>query len=337
MENKMIITQIAKDLKDYTAEEKEAGMRREIGLGYEGEIFYFDYAIDGYKDVCGLLRELIQHTANFDRDTSEDASIYLKGVFSIAIKYLGENGIDNIKNKIKNNKITFELDTLSNYKNKFKTVNKQEITNDKNIISIQAQSEKKEENDDVVQKESLDEGQYFIIHLNNNAHPVPTYRGYGSDPIDNSMFRDVIQIERQVKVKKGFFEKIETQYSFREVMIIAEKINGEMYDVITGEKIEKHSLNPGEYRCSEVDGLSYSKSHVLTKKEVVDQLSRYKPDDIERYKQFMEDTKRDSIKWYKVKYPEEALKKERERHEKEIEDNFDDFMNKFRQRNRDVY
>lgn len=334
-EERIVITKIEKDLDQYSDKELKEGLKVLIGFGYNGNIEYFDKPATEIVDIGRLAyNQFNGRISSMDRDVSDTAYMCLKSLLALGTNYMkfnGSNGFIVIKRKINNKLIDYDYATISEYKKRY---NLEPVEENNEIVADQPEVISSEVTNNTEPKEN-NERKFYAVKLNNNVHPVPTYSGFGHDPWDNGQFADIVESKRDVKIKKGLFEKTITEYSYNGATIIAEEVNGKMYDVVTGEEIIKCDLNPGERKCSEVNGLSYSGRTKLTKKNVVDMLSRYQPDDIERYRKYLYDTKNESMRLYNNKYPGRVAQEEKERYQKDLEDNFNDFMDKFQQRRRE--
>ena len=170
---------------------------------------------------------------------------------------------------------------------------------------------------------------YYKLYLNNNDG-----KNY-----DYELEEVVLKTRKVIHVKKTLFGKkdVITDEEFLDsTIVIGEKVNGVMYDIVSGKKIEsfkkqiKTELGFTLYKeesNSDYPFLSYYNKEELSNSEVACILKQYSPNDIKRYVEKLNSIEELSLNNYN---------KEQENHKKQIQDEIEseeftkDFKKRFR-------
>ena len=351
MNNKIEITKVLKNSDEYTEEELKSGKLYQVGLEYNGKIYYFSKPVGVCKDLA-----LVFNT--FGEDPDYPAKDSIKALYEEHRKAFNEINMDyqtnssdtqTIFTKVKNNEINY---TKKEEKDVIKVIKNKSINNSNNVKKQEAQQTR-------VQNTSS-ERKFYNVWLNDNVCQYK-YRNssYESYHYYENTFENIIRYEyEEVYIQHSWFfgdYKVPKVFEkYEKCMVIAELKNGTFYDVITEEPIYYIEMidNPDldkyynsikyHVKTLHVDGITCFKYKSISKADVVELLSHLKSDDISRYKKSIETVKKykkDSQKnfFQKVREGEEEERKKREdklRTEEIVNNKFDSFMDDFRKRNR---
>lgn len=171
---------------------------------------------------------------------------------------------------------------------------------------------------------------YVKIDLSNNIHRSP-------NNYDGSVFHDCVYVKktekRTDKVLFWSYDYDQEVKGLTDVPIICERLlNGEVKDIITGEIITSEGTYKDEERCSNQMFLTYRRIKELSISEVAEIIKKYfdgpyKQENIARYRQMMEDVRRESAN---RTYERVAKSKQQNQETKQDEEYVRRFMNNLR-------
>lgn len=138
---------------------------------------------------------------------------------------------------------------------------------------------------------------YVNIYLSNNIHKSP-------DNYDSSVFHDCVYIKKtEKKTDKVLFWSYDYDQEVKgltDVPIICERLsNSEVKDIITGEIITSFGAYKDEERCLYQMFLTYNRLNELSVSKIAKIIRKYfdgpyKKENIDRYRQMMEDVRIES-------------------------------------------
>lgn len=172
---------------------------------------------------------------------------------------------------------------------------------------------------------------YVNICLSNNIH------GSTSNGHNSSVFHDCVYIKKsEKKTDKVLFWSYDYDQEVKgltDVPIICERLsNSEVKDIITGEIITEERSYKDEERCSNQMFLTYRHLNELSVSEIAEIIKKYfdgpyKQENIARYRQMMEDVRRESAN---RTYERVAAARQQNQETKQDEEYVRRFMNNLR-------
>ncbi len=173
---------------------------------------------------------------------------------------------------------------------------------------------------------------YYKLYLNNNDRKNLYHYDYELEEV-------VLKTKKVVHVKQILFGKkdvvIDEEF-LDSTIVIGEEVNGVMYDIVSGEKIESFKKQTKtetgftiykEEQNSDYPFLSYYKKEGLSNSEVACVLKQYSPDDIKRYVEKLNLIEELSLENYNKK---QENRKKQIQDEIESEEFIKDFKKRFR-------
>lgn len=332
MNNKIEITKVLKNSDEYTEEETKSGKLYQVGLEYNGKIYYFSKPVGVCKDLALVFNTLGE---NPDYPAVDSIKVlyeeHRKAFNEINMDYqTNSSDTQTIFTKVKNDEINY---TKKEEKDVIKDIKNKSVNNSNNVKKQEAQQTR-------VQNTSS-ERKFYKLWLNDNV----CAEGYYIK--EDFLFKKIVSIPYvTTECRNGFLgieiEKEVTKYDYKCFPIIAEFINGKMVDIITGKTIyyadEKQSkrINMGYdeiyiSESSKIKGVSYYKKEEISKGDVAVELSKLKSDDIERYKNSMQMVEKEAMTNYNNYVTNTYSQIVRKRN---LENKFDSFMDDFKKRNR---